>query len=102
MEVEHSKLYSASRNFITKYSDNMSFDFTKYESKDDNPDRHKFFGIVNVDNERLDHLGLLGRFLLLEQNNGPAELGKTYLINLIDDWNNRQIEDFENTAPAKK
>ena len=35
MEVEHSKLYSASRNFITKYSDNMSFDFTKYESKEE-------------------------------------------------------------------
>ena len=102
MEVEHSKLYSASRNFITKHSENMSFDFTTYESKEDNPDRHKFFGIIKVDNERLDHLGLLGRFLLLEANNGPAELGKTYLIKLIDDWNNRNTQDFENTKQAKQ
>jgi hypothetical protein len=102
MEVEHSKLYSASRNFITKYSDDMSFDFIKYESEDDNPDRHKFFVIINVDNERLDHLGLLGRFLLLEQNDGPAELGKTYLIKLIDDWNNKDIDEFANTAQAKR
>jgi len=42
------------------------------------PHRHKFFEIINVDNDRLDHLGILGRFLLLEENEGPAELGKTY------------------------
>lgn len=102
MEVEHSKLYSASRNFIAKYSDNMSFDYNKYESLDNNPDRHNFFGIINVDNERLDHLGLLARFLLLEESKGPAELGKTYLIKLIDNWNNKPLEDFHNSQPAKR
>ena len=102
MEVEHSKLYSASRNFIVKYSDNMCFDYNTYQSKDDNPNRHKFFELLNIDNERLDHLGLMGRFLLLEENNGAAELGKNYLITLIDDWNNKPLEDFEKTHQAKR
>ena len=102
MEVEHSKLYSASRNFVTKYSDNMSFDYKKYESVDTNPDRHKFFEIINVDNDRLDHLAILGRFLMLEENEGPTELGLKYFINLIDSWNNRNNEDFENSPQAKR
>jgi hypothetical protein len=102
MEVEHSKLYSASRNFLTKFADNMSFDNTKYESLDFNKDRHKFFEIINVDNDRLDHLALLGRFLMLEEKEGPAELGLTYFVNFIDEWNNRPNEAFEASAQAKR
>jgi hypothetical protein len=102
MEVEHSKLYSASRNFVTKYSDNMSFDYKKYESVDNNPDRHKFFEIINVDNDRLDHLAILGRFLMLEKDEGPTDLGLKYFINLIDSWNNRNNDDFENSPQAKR
>ena len=102
MEVEHSKLYSASRNFVTKYSDDMSFNYDKYESVDTNPYRHKFFDIINVDNERLDHLAILGRFLLIEESEGPAELGLKYFVRLIDDWNNRTNEDFENSPEAKR
>ena len=52
MEVEHSKLYSAARNFITRYADNMSFDYKIYESLDANPYRHKFFQIINKNNNR--------------------------------------------------
>lgn len=102
MEVEHSKLYSASRNFLTKYSDNMSFDYVKYESVDNNPDRHKFFEIINIDNDRLAHLAILGRFLMIEENEGPAELGLKYFIKLIDSWNNQSNENFENSAQARK
>jgi len=102
MEVEHSKLYSAARNFVTKYSDNMSFDYDKYESLDSNPNRHKFFEIINVDNDRLGHLAILGRFLILEENEGSTELGLTYFIKLIDSWNNRPNEDFENSPQAKR
>jgi hypothetical protein len=102
MEVEHSKLYSASRNFITKYSDDMSFDFEKYESLDVNPHRHKFFEIIHVDNDRLDHLALLGRFLMLEESEGPTELGLKYFVKLIDNWNNREDDDFESSTQAKR
>ncbi len=102
MEVEHSKLYSAARNFITKYSDDMSFDYEKYQSLDLNPHRHKFFEIINVGNDRLDHLALLGRFLILEENEGPAELGLAYFAKLIDSWNNRTSENFENSPQAKR
>ena len=102
MEVEHSKLYSAARNFVTKYSDNMSFDYDKYESLDSNSNRHNFFEIINVDNYRLDHLAILGRFLILEENEGPTELGLKYFIKLIDNWNNRPNEDFENSPQAKR
>ncbi len=102
MEVEHSKLYSATRNFITKYSDDMSFDYRNYESLDTNPNRHKFFEIINVDNDRLAHLAILGRFLILEENKGPAELGLTYFIKLINSWNNRNNEEFENSNEAKR
>ncbi len=101
MEVEHSKLYSASRNFITKYADNMSFDYDKYESLNSNSARLKFFDIINVDNERLDHLALLGRFLLLEKSEGPDELGLTYFVKLIDEWQNRNDDVFEKTNEAK-
>jgi len=102
MEVEHSKLYSASRNFVTEHSDDMSFDYDKYESLDANPRRHKFFEIINVDNDRLDHLAILGRFLILEENEGSAELGKKYFMKLIDSWDNRTNEAFESSPQAKR
>jgi hypothetical protein len=101
MEVEHSKLYSASRNFITKYADDMSFDYGKYDSVDSNPNRHNFFKILNVDNDRLDHLAILGRFLLLEDNEGPTELGTKYFSDFVDSWNNRSDKEFENSTQAK-
>ena len=102
MEVEHSKLYSATRNFITKHSDDMSFDYKNYESLDTNPNRHKFFEIINVNNNRLDHLAILGRFLILEENNGPTELGLKSFIKLVDTWNNRNDQEFENSNEAKR
>ena len=101
MEVEHSKLYSASRNFITKYADDMSFDYDKYESRDYNHQRHKFFEIINVDNDRLAHLALLGRFLILEEKEGPAELGLKYFVKLIDSWHDKRDDDFENSPQAR-
>lgn len=102
MEVEHSKLYSAARNFITKYADNLSFDHEKYLSKDTNPNRHDFFNIIDLDNSRLQHLALLGRFLLLEFDNGPTDLGLAALSEFIDFWDSKDLEEFENRKETMK
>jgi hypothetical protein len=102
MEVEHSKLYSAARNFITKYADDISFDSVNYVSRDFNPNRHNFFKIINVDNKRLNHLAFLGRFLLLEFKDGPSDIGQRSFTEFIDDWDSKDISEFENKTEAKK
>ena len=101
IEEEHSKLYSAARNFITKYADDISFDFKHYQSKDTNPSRHLFFNILPVKNDRLQHLSLLARFLMLEKENGPAELGEAYLSNFIDEWTDKDLQEFEKQPMVK-
>jgi|GEM_PF-468198 len=101
IEVEHSKLYSAARNFITKYADDLSFDYKKYESLDHNPSRHDFFKIINQDNARLQHLALLGRFMMLEFGNGSADLSTTYFSNFIQHWEGKSLIIFENLKETK-
>lgn len=101
IEVEHSKLYSAARNFITKYADDLSFDYVEYESLDQNPSRHDFFKIINQDNVRLQHLALLGRFMMLEFGNGPSDLSTTYFSNFIKHWEGKDTIFFENLKEAK-
>ena len=105
IEVEHSKLYSATRNFITKYADDLSFDYDKYESRDFNLMRHEFFKIISLDNSRLQHLALLARFLMLEQariHNGSMDLGLAYLSKFIDHWKGKDDRDFEDTPEARR
>lgn len=85
MEIAHARLNSVVRNFVVKYSDNISFDFDEYRPLDDNPDRHPFFKIIERDNNRLQHLMLLSRFLLLELADGPTELKDSAIEGLIED-----------------
>jgi len=85
MEIAHARLNSLTRNFIVKYSDDISFDFEKYIPVDDNQHKHPFFKIINRDNNRMQHLMLMARFILLEQANGPTELKDSEVVSLIDD-----------------
>lgn len=105
MEIAHARLNSLPRNFIVKYSDDISFDFKEYKPLDENHDRHPFFKIIDRDNNRLQHLMLLARFVLLEQADGPTELKDSEIVNLIE---NKTADDgignyaFENEPVARK
>ena len=102
IEVEHSKLYSAARNFITKYADDLSFDYDNYQSRDYNPSQHGFFKILSLDNSRLQHLAIHARFLMIEFNGGAADLGLPYLSKFIEDWKGKKLADFESERAAKR
>lgn len=84
LEENHSKIYSPVRNYIVKQADDIKFDMKTYSSLDENPDRHKFFTLLNYGNNRLKHLGLLARFILLEIEEGPAKLTNKEVTNLFD------------------
>jgi hypothetical protein len=83
MEKAHARLSSIARNFVTKHADEITFDFEKYEPVDNNPDRHDFFKILSRNNDRLEHLALLARFLMLEIKNGPTDVGQKEVENFI-------------------
>jgi hypothetical protein len=68
MEIAHAKLTSLSRNFIVKYSDDEEFDYDKYLPIDKNPNKHSFFFFFYRNNDRMQHLALLTRFLIIEEN----------------------------------
>ncbi len=85
MEIAHARLASLSRNFVVKYADDITFDFAEYKPIDSNSYKHKFFKIYNRDNNRMQHLLLLTRFLLLEKAKGPTELKDTSVVEFIDD-----------------
>jgi len=74
MEVAHARLSSLSRNFVVKYADDITFDYETYEPIDENPDKHPFFSVIKRSNERMQHLALLTRFLIVEENDGPADM----------------------------
>ena len=59
MEIAHSRLSSLTRNFIVKYSDDITFDYENYAPLDNNPHKHPFFEIIYRDNNRMQHLALL-------------------------------------------
>jgi hypothetical protein len=88
MEVAHAQLSSLTRNFIVKYSDDLTFDYNKYEPVDNNPDKLPFFGLLNVDNNRMKHLQFMARFVMIELGGGYADLS------------DRKIEEFINNAKA--
>jgi hypothetical protein len=68
MEVAHSQLSSIARNFVVKYSDDIRFDYKSYRPIDSNPDKHQFFSVIERNNNRMQHLALLTRFLIIEDN----------------------------------
>ena len=84
MEVANASITSRVRNFLVKYGDDGSFDYDAYESKDENPDKHKFFKIIRQKNDRMQHLSLLGRLLLIENAGGYTDIKDTSLGDLIE------------------
>ncbi len=104
MEVAHAKLSSLSRNFIVKYSDDETFDFENYLPIDENKNKHDFFKIIRRNNNRMQHLTLMTRFLIIEESDGYADLENWAVIEYI----NKYIADdgvgnysFENNEIAK-
>ena len=90
MEIAHSRLSSLVRNFIVKYADDQSFDFHKYKSIDKNQFKHKFFSVISRNNNRMQHLGLLARLLLLEKNyeinQAPCDIRDQMIMDYIDEF----------------
>ncbi|SMN02617.1 hypothetical protein SPONN_1496 [uncultured Candidatus Thioglobus sp.] len=86
MEVAHAQLSSLSRNFIVKYSDDQTFNYSDYKPVDNNPDKKEFFSLLDVDNMRMKHLQFMARFILIERGGGYADLS------------DRKIEDFINSS----
>jgi 5-methylcytosine-specific restriction endonuclease McrA len=86
MEVAHAQLSSLTRNFIVKYSDDQTFDYSKYEPVDSNPDKLKFFSLLNVDNNRMKHLQFMARFAMIELGDGYADLSDRKIEDFINDF----------------
>jgi 5-methylcytosine-specific restriction endonuclease McrA len=85
MEIAHAQLSSLSRNFIVKYSDDLTFDYDKYTPIDSNPDKMPFFNLLNVDNDRMKHLQFMARFVLIEKAGGYADLSDKKITEFIND-----------------
>ena len=86
METAHARLSSPVRNFLVKYADDYDFDYENYAAIDPNPHKHIFFRETYTrTNSRMQHLTLLGRFLLLERADGPARIGDNAIADLIDE-----------------
>ena len=104
MEIAHARLSSRVRNFLVKYADDITFDYERYIPIDHNSDKHPFFEIISQDNNRMQHLSLLARMLLIEIHDGPTDVRDKSIIDLID---SSQIPDgigdntFENEGSAK-
>lgn len=83
MEVEHAELSSVARNFIVKYADDITFDFENYRPVDRNSDKHPFFRLVARSNQRMQHLLLLARLLLIEESEGYTDLRDKQISSFI-------------------
>ena len=90
MEIAHSRLSSLSRNFLVKYADDQTFDFDKYKPIDNNPYKHHFFEVITRNNDRMQHLALLARLLILEENwqenQGPSDIRDQQIMEYIDEY----------------
>jgi hypothetical protein len=84
MEIAHARLSSPVRNFLVKYADDITFDYERYQPVDQNPDKRSFFGLIERSNDRMQHLALLGRLLLIERADGPTDIRDKVLGDLID------------------
>ena len=104
MEVAHARLSSLPRNFVVKYADDISFDYDSYEPIEDNPHTHDFFRAITRTNTRMQHLAILTRLLILEEQNGPADISDKNVSEFIDEGHDPEgigNYSFEETAPAK-
>ena len=104
MEVAHARLSSLSRNFVVHYADDIRFDYDAYKPVDDNPHKRPFFKIINRGNDRMDHLSLLTRFLILEEGDGPTDVQNTDVARYIDRYQREDgIDDLSfRDRPAAK
>jgi len=84
MEVAHARLSSTARNFVVKYADDQTFDYDAYRPVSENPSKHPFFSIIRRKNNRMQHMALLTRFLILEEADGPADIKQTDVQAYID------------------
>ena len=105
METAHARLSSLVRNFLVKYADNYDFDFKAYKTIDDNPHKLAFFTETRArTNSRMQHLTLLGRFLLIEIADGATALGDRRIVSLIDETIQHEgigNQSYEDEKPAK-
>jgi len=85
MEIAHSRLSSLVRNFVVKYSDDITFNYDDYIPVDNNTDKHPFFKIINRNNDRMQHLALLTRMLMLEGRNGATDIQDKNVMAFIDE-----------------
>ena len=85
MEIAHARLSSPVRNFLVKYADDITFDYSEYQPIDENPDKHPVFSLIERSNERMQHLSLLGRLLLIERSDGPTDVRDKILADWIDE-----------------
>lgn len=105
MEEAHGRLSSLPRNFVVKYADDIAFDYDSYRPVDANPDKHRFFEVINRGNDRMQHLSLLARFLILEDASGPADINASAVKDFIEKG---QVSDgvgnleYENTGTATR
>lgn len=86
MEIAHARLSSLARNFVVKYADDQRFDYQVYAPVDTNPDKHAFFSIIARNNDRMQHLALLTRFLIFEEQDGPADIRDADIMKYIDKY----------------
>lgn len=106
MEVAHAQLSSLSRNFIVKYSDDQTFDFTNYRPINNNPNKLNFFKLLSVNNSRMKHLQFMARFTMIESSNsGYTDLSDKKIELFINDL---KVEDgignfsYENRQVSKE
>lgn len=104
MEIAHARLSSPIRNFIVKFADDIGFDHIAYKPIENNENKHKFFRILKRGNNRMEHLSLLARFLLIERANGYSDIKDSSIQKMIDD--NKTSDgigscEFENDPAAK-
>ncbi len=75
IEKAHARLTSLARNFLVKYANDYDFDFESYTDINPNPNKSPFLiQSYQGSNNRMEHLELLARFLLLERAGGPASI----------------------------
>jgi hypothetical protein len=104
METLHSRLYSGVRNFVAKYADDITYDFTNYNFVESNPDQHAFFKrVLDMSNDRMQHLALLARMLLIEAADGPTDLRNETIQAFVERFPIHNLKDtsFENTPEAR-
>jgi hypothetical protein len=105
MEVAHSRLSSLVRNLAVKYADDQRFDYVNYMPIDGNPDKHPFFRVIDRNNNRMQHLALMIRLLILEEQDGPSDIRDAKVMELVE--NNQRADgignwSMESTPHAKR